>query len=208
MSMGSEPPGIWVTQADGTGKPQLLLKTIGHHIGVSPDGRYVAFESREGDRRSIGLLDVNKPEKAEELITGSSTYGWPQFSPDGRWLAYISNETGREEVYVQSFPPGGGKWQVSRNGGRLARWRRDGKELVFVEGTGQAGFYSAAVRGKAVGLEFDTPVRLFETSMVGRAGSNYFALSPDGQRIALNLTPPNRAIAPLTVMVDWMPGVK
>ncbi len=208
MSMGGGQQGIWITQADGTGKPKLLLETSGHHIGVSPNGRYVAFENRGRDGRSIGLLDVNKPGKAEDLITGSSIYGWPQFSPDGHWLAYVSDETGRREVYVQSFPPGGGKWQVSRNGGRLARWRGDGKELVFVDGVGQAVFYSVAVRKKGEGLEFDTPARLFEISMVGRSGSNYFALSPDGQRIALNLMPPNRANAPLTVMLDWMPGLK
>lgn len=90
----------------------------------------------------------------------------------------------------------------------MARWRGDGKELVFVDGVGQAVFYSVAVRKKGEGLEFDTPARLFEISMVGRSGSNYFALSPDGQRIALNLMPPNRANAPLTVMLDWMPGLK
>lgn len=207
MSMGAEPHGIWVTPADGTGKPELLLKTTGHHIGVSPDGRYVAFESREGKNQSIGLLDVTKPGKSAELITGSAIYGWPQFSPDGHWLAYISDETGRQEVYVQSFPPGGGKWQVSRNGGRLARWRRDGKELVFVEGNGFTAFYSVGVRKKGDGLEFDAPGKLFDIPMVGRAGSNYFALSPDGQRIALNLTP-NAAGNRLTVMVDWMPGIK
>jgi Tol biopolymer transport system component len=208
MSMGNDQQGIWVTPADGTGKPELLLKTLGHHIGVSPDGRHIAFESRSGGTRSIGLLDVTKPGKAEELIGGKATVGWPQFSPDGRWLSYISDETGRQEVYVQSFPPGSGKWQVSRNGGRLARWRRDGKELVFVEGSGQARFYSVGVRQKSGGLEFDTPSELFEISMVGRAGSNYFALSPDGQRIALNITPPNLASTPLTVMLDWMPGLR
>jgi Tol biopolymer transport system component len=204
MSMGGEQNGIWVTPADGTGKPELLLKTTGHHIGVSPDGRYVAFEKREGERQSIGLLDVTKPGKSEDLITGNASYNWPQFSPDGRWLAYISNETGRPEVYVQSFPPGRGKWQVTRNGGRLARWRRDGKELVIAEGNGFTAFHSVGVRKKGDGLEFDTPVKLFEISMVGRAGSNYFALSPDGQRIALNLTP-SVAGTQLMVMLDWMP---
>ncbi|MBS1828671.1 MAG: protein kinase [Acidobacteria bacterium] len=207
MSMGNESPGIWVTPADGTGKPELLLKTTGHHIGVSPDGRYVAFEKRDGERQSIGLLDVTKPGTFEELITGNASYNWPQFSPDGRWLAYISNETGRQEVYVQSFPVGRGKWQVTRNGGRLARWRRDGKELVIAEGNGLTAFHSVGVRKKGDGLEFDTPAKLFEISMVGRAGSNYFALSPDGQRIALNLTP-NTVGTQLMVMLDWMPAIQ
>ena len=53
------------------------------------------------------------------------------FSPDGRFLAYQSNESGRKEVYVQSFPDPGGKWQVSTAGGVDPRWRADGKEIYY-----------------------------------------------------------------------------
>jgi Tol biopolymer transport system component/predicted Ser/Thr protein kinase len=205
MSIRGESAGIWVTAADGTGQPARLLATIGHHIAVSPDGRYLAFERRVNDQ-TLGLLDLSNPAKAEPLIGGSATFGWPQFSPDGRWLAYISNETGQAQVYIQSFPPGGGKWQVSKDGGRLARWRRDGKELVFVNGSGNVSFYSAAVRARGAELDVDAPVKLFEAGVSERAGGNYFALSPDGQRIALNLAG-RTAGRPLTVMVDWMAGL-
>ena len=128
------------------------------------------------------------------------------WSPDGRWLAYVSNETSQAQVYVQSFPPGHGKYQVSKDGGRLARWRRDGKELVFVNGNGNVSFYSAAVRARGTELDVDAPVKLFETGMSERAGGGYFALSPDGQRIALNLAGRTQG-RPLTVMADWMAGL-
>ena len=55
-----------------------------------------------------------------------------EFSPDGRWLAYASNESGRYEIYVQTFPVTGGKWQISVAGGLQPRWRRDGQELFYV----------------------------------------------------------------------------
>ena len=55
----------------------------------------------------------------------------PKFSPDGRFLAYQSNESGRFEIYVQTFPGAGGKWQVSTSGGVDASWRADGKELFY-----------------------------------------------------------------------------
>ena len=55
-----------------------------------------------------------------------------QFSPDGRWLAYASNESGRYEIYIRTFPEAGGKWQVSAAGGVQPRWRRDGRELFYV----------------------------------------------------------------------------
>ena len=55
----------------------------------------------------------------------------PVLSPDGRFLAYTSNESGRFEVYVQSFPGPGGKWQISTAGGGEPHWRADGKELYY-----------------------------------------------------------------------------
>jgi Tol biopolymer transport system component len=205
MSMRGETAGVWVTASDGAGKPEQLLKTIGHHIGASPDGRVLAFEYRTSDQ-SLGLLDLSHPGKAEPLLGGAAVFGWPQFSPDGRWLAYISNETGRQEVYIQSYPPGRGKMQVSRDGGRLARWRADGKELVYASGNGNVSFFSAAVKSRGEELAVEAPVKLFEIGMSERAGGNYFALSPDGQRIALNLTE-RSAGRPLTVLVDWMAGL-
>lgn len=207
MTRIGEKRGIWVTAADGAGTPQRVLTTSGHHIAASPDGRYVAFENTDGSAHDIRLLKLDEPDKVQPLISGSAVYNWPQFSPDMKWLAYISNETGRQEVYVQSFPPGNGKWQVSRDGGRLARWRRDGKELVFIQGSERVRFFSVAVRQRGTALDFDQPVQMFETPMSQRAGGNYFALSPDGQRIALNLPGPTPPGNPLEVSLDWMAAV-
>ncbi len=56
------------------------------------------------------------------------------FSPDGNWLAYVSDESGRDEVYVQAYPGPGGKLLISTEGGREPSWRRDGGELFFRNG--------------------------------------------------------------------------
>ncbi len=56
---------------------------------------------------------------------------YPYFSPDGKWVAYQSNESGREEIYVQSFPVASGKFQVSNGGGADPSWRADGKEIYY-----------------------------------------------------------------------------
>ena len=55
-----------------------------------------------------------------------------RFSPDGRWVAYTSNESGRDEVYVQSFPLSGAKFQISAGGGMEPQWRKDGTELFYI----------------------------------------------------------------------------
>jgi Tol biopolymer transport system component len=60
-----------------------------------------------------------------------------QFSPDGKWVAYASNESGRWEVYVSSFPTPGGNWKISSSGGSEPRWRQDGKELFYLASDGK-----------------------------------------------------------------------
>jgi eukaryotic-like serine/threonine-protein kinase len=60
-----------------------------------------------------------------------------RFSPNGRWIAYQSDELGRYEVFVKSFPLSDTKWQISTGGGSLPRWRRDGKELFYLAADGE-----------------------------------------------------------------------
>ena len=60
-----------------------------------------------------------------------------QFSPDGQWIAYESNESGRFEIYAQSFPDARSKWQVSTGGGIFPRWHPGGKELFYVAPNGR-----------------------------------------------------------------------
>ena len=94
----------------------------------------------------------------------------------------------------------------------MARWRRDGKELVFLEGSGK--FLSVEVRARGDALEFGTPVLLFETKISEDAGQTYFGMSGDGQRFALHAPPdgaqmpPAERSRPLTVMTDWMAAIK
>ena len=55
-----------------------------------------------------------------------------QFSRDGRWLVYTLDDSGQEQVYVQTVPPSSAKFQISTAGGSRPRWRRDGRELYYV----------------------------------------------------------------------------
>src|ERR1700676_5576985 len=72
--------------------------------------------------------------KAEPFLRTPFNEGAARFSPDGRWLAYISDESGRFEVYVQSYPGPGGKWQISTEGGTEPVWTRNGRELFYRSG--------------------------------------------------------------------------
>ena len=107
-----------------------------------------------------------------------------KFSPDSRFVAYVSNESGRGEVYVQPFPEGGRRLTVSSNGGRQPRWRRDGKELFYLEGATLVAVSVSTSPSFSVG----SATRLFKTigTRAGRWGPYpQYDVSPDGQRFIL-----------------------
>jgi Tol biopolymer transport system component len=102
-----------------------------------------------------------------------------KFSPDGRYVAYLSDESGRDEVYVRSFPAGARKWTVSTSGAAQPRWRRDGREIFYVEG---GSLVAVPVRTEP---EFaaGTPVRLFAHAAFTRWTDANYDVSSDGQRV-------------------------
>jgi hypothetical protein len=128
-------------------------------------------------------------------------------SPDGHWLAYASDElSGRYDIWVQRFPEGGGKRQVSNGGGCCPRWSRNGGELFYYAADGM--LMAAPVRN-GESLDMDAPVPLFEfRAGAGLANFTPYAVTHDGQRfliIEIVDTEPN---APLRVVVNWAMDLK
>ena len=143
---------------------------------------------REGDRRPITYL------RAPRVRNG-------RLSPDGRWMTYESDESGTTEVYVRPFPDGaGGKWQLSRGGGRQPRWRADGKELYYVAGQGK--FMSVDIDAGSA-FSSGAPRQMFEAS-IADGGSNY-DVSADGQRFLVNVIADDETVqtSALSVIVNW-----
>ena len=119
--------------ADGTGEGTRLPHEIRFPLDWSPDRRYILGTSYPtGDIWYAERKDNNTYEAAPFLQEPFRQRA-AKFSPNGRLVAYSSNESGRYEVYVRRFPDGGGKRQVSQNGGGQPRWSNDGKELFYVE---------------------------------------------------------------------------
>ncbi len=122
----------------------------------------------------------------QPTLTTSAAEREARFAPDGRWFSYRSNETGRFEVYVQSYPLGGGKWQISTDGGGQGMWAPNGREL----------FYKSGNRMMAVDVELGatfkagTPRVLFEMPLPDRAPDDpdRFGVSPDAQRFLVLTT--------------------
>ena len=177
--------------------------------GWSPDGQsivYTQFSTRAPD---LWLLPLSGDRRPIALQNSQFVETFAQVSPDGRWLAYASNETGILETYVQPFPRGSGKWQVSTNGGQYPRWRRDGRELFYM--TLSSGGKMMAVDTTATNGTFQagTPKALFDTAFVNLPHNgpyHAFAVSPDGQRFLIPQFPsntPQATAAPVAVVINW-----
>jgi serine/threonine-protein kinase len=124
--------GIFRRASDGSGNEELLWTTDAHlHLGsVTPDGGTIIFSYVETAHRSISALRLSD-KKVTPLVTTPFMNVTPVLSPDGRWLAYVSNESGRNEVYVQPFPSMQGRTQVSASGGIEPQWSRRDHELLY-----------------------------------------------------------------------------
>jgi len=127
---------LYVKQADGTGSAERL--TWNEHIQFAdswhPDGSLLAFTQNHPETSNdVWVLTLDSSAARIVLGTAFNEYG-AVFSPDGNWLAYTSDESGRDEIYVQPFPGTGGKWQVSGEGGSQPTWGRDGRRLFYRSG--------------------------------------------------------------------------
>ena len=121
---------IHVVDADGSGAPEAITrtKTMKSPSDWAPDGRSILY-AEGGD---IGLLARDASGwTSRPLLATPASEECASVSPDGRWVAYASNETGRDEVYLQRFPELGAKVQVSTDGGYSPVWSRDGRELFY-----------------------------------------------------------------------------
>ena len=122
-------------------------------------------------------------------------------------MAYASDESGRYEVYVQTFPATGGKWQISIGGGEQPSWRRDGKELFYV-GEGQK-LIVVTVDASSPTFRASTRRELFQMhSPVNIWTRNEYAATPDGQRFLVNTLVESSASSPITVVINWSAGLK
>jgi len=201
-----------VTQTvDGTSSTETLASSRRTDLWAgswTPDGQALAFvDAPPTDISDIKLLRRSGG-AVEPLIEGPGTQRGPSFSPDGRWLAYESDESGRFEVYVRPFPASGVPRQISTNGGGLARWSSDGREVFFMLARR---LYAVPIR-TAPTLEVGAPRLLFELSFGptgGGVGPPPWDVTPDGQRFIF-VKPGDDELAPLRIHIveNWFEELK
>ncbi len=194
--------------SSGAGNEELLSQSETDKEGTdwSADGRFVLFDQAGSNGAlDIWLLPLFGDGKPYSLLQSPFSEYQGHFAPDGKSFAYTSNESGRSEVYVQSFPPSGGKWQVSTGGGAQPHWRRDGKELFYIAPDRKL----MAVDVK-LGSTFETsaPKTLFQTKVVRYEAPNRYVVAGDGQRFLVNSPIEEVSQTPITVVLNWTAGLK
>jgi len=184
----------------------------------SADGRFLLFNSTDPQTNSdLWIVPMVGDRTPSLFLKTPFREVLGEFSPDGRWVAYQSNESGRDEVYVRPFVPpspqasadrsdatAGGQWQVSTAGGIQPAWRRDGKELYYLN---PEGAMMAVPIATGATLSPGAPVVLFPTSIVGSGvdtgTGRQYDVAPDGRFL---ITVLDSAAAPITLLMNWKPG--
>jgi len=210
ISDQSESANLYQKAANLAGEETLLLKSDYHKIPTdwSQNGRFIVYQ-QEDPKTKLDIWVLPTPGSggaAFPVVRTEANEITGTLSPDGRWLAYASDVSGRYEVWVQGFPEGGGKRQVSNGGGIGPRWRRNGRELFYYSGDGK--LMVAQVRS-GESLEVGAATSLFEF-LAGTLLTNFtpYDVTADGERFLINAVVETEPNAPLTVVVNWAADLK
>ena len=192
---------------DGTGEPERLASGENFYspMSCSPDGRLLVFD-RLNDKTGLDvwILSLVGERREEPLIATAYSESNGVVSPDGRWIAYISDESGRNEVYVRGFPRSSGKWQVSTQGAREPLWSRGGRELFYRTLEGNLNVVAVTLdpvfsAGKA---------RLVYSGQFRMGGRTNYDITPEGDHFIIVADPEGAHRKQLHVVLNWLTEIK
>jgi serine/threonine protein kinase len=191
---------LYMKNADGTKEEKSVVHDDFNKYpnDWSRDGKYILYT------RGPDLWVVTVPDLTSKLyLKAASVLRNGQFSTDGKWVAYASNESGKWEIYVTSFPDPQGKWQVSTGGGEQPRWRGDGKELFYLSSDNKM-----MVAPVTPGAKFDsgTPIALFQANPREQVSLNdvfVYDVRRDGKEFLINTKVRRPETAPMSVVLNW-----
>jgi serine/threonine protein kinase len=211
------PYNLYEKPASGAAEERVLLETSENKFAmdISTDGRFLLYRNT-GPNTNWDLwalpLGANGPAASPIPVANTEFQEMMgEFSPDGRWIAYQSNESGRYEIYVRSFPESSLRLQISIDGGAQPRWRSNGRELFYValDGRLMAVPLSTDPQGH---LRAAAPIPLFTTRTPGGPvpipQKQQYAVSRDGQRFLVNNIPEEPLATPITVVLNWRPAAE
>jgi Tol biopolymer transport system component len=197
---------LYLKNIDGAEEEKLVKPDQSrdrYPVAWSPDGQNILYV------QGAGMAYLHLPDLSTHIFSQTSgTAKGGQFSPDGKWVAYASNESGRWEIYVTSFPGAVGKWQISNAGGTQPRWRGDGKELFYLSPDAQI---MAVATTEGASFTSGSPVGLFQANpreIVATSEMSAYDVAKDGQRFLINTDSKTAEAQPMSVVLHWDAALK
>jgi dipeptidyl aminopeptidase/acylaminoacyl peptidase len=208
--------GLYQEDASGSGGGQTLYAKLEPFLPTdwSRDGRFVLcreLNAQTGYNLWIVPLSSTGGETPIPFASSGFQEREGKFSPDGRWVAYQSDESGRDEVYLQAFPGGGRKAQISTQGGAQPRFRADGHELFYIGLDQKMMAVETSFTNGAEAPRLGTPVELFQTRIAGGAVlapgplRHQYAVTNDGQRFLINTVTEEAVSSHIHLILHWKP---
>lgn len=200
---------VLVRNADGSGTAEVVATGLGRsYVDCwSHDGSMLILDrATQSDNSNITVVPLTGDRKPWDFLATKYDEWQSSLSPDGKWIAYVSNETGKYQVYVQPFPKGGSKWQISLDEGYEPHWSSDGKTL----------YYRSPDRILAVPIE-TSPTLSVGKSRIIITGYNpmnldsgiTYDLSSDGKHfIVTRAAGQDESLQEMVVVLDWFDDVK
>jgi len=199
---------LYQKETGGAAQEELLDRTpsVISPNDWSRDGRYILSNKLDpkNGKTHIWVTPVLGDRKSFAFLSTESNDAVPRLSPNAHWLAYSSDETGRPEIYVQSFPTPGAKSQISTNGGTDPAWSRNGKELFFAEPDRKLMVVEVKTEAE---FQAGVPRPLFEMHNGFDPLGGWFDVSSDG-RFLIPTAVAQDAKVPITVWTNWTAGLK
>jgi serine/threonine protein kinase/Tol biopolymer transport system component len=205
--------GVMISNVDGSGEERLTSdKRFNFPTSWTPDGKQLLITAAsEIGNIEVRLIAVDGDRKQQPLLQGPFNAGGARFSPDGHWIAYVSDESGRNEVYVRSYPGAGTRIPISSDGGTQPVWSRNGRELFFRNGDQTLAVTVGLSPSPAAGK----PKILFtRTALDDSSGPAYgmaadYDVSLDGQRFIMRKhNPDNSQIPAVRIVFNWFDEIK
>jgi len=194
--------GVYRKPANGEGEAQRLFEspTLKWPTDWSRDGRWILYDDlQQQTRYDIYMLAADGSHPPRPLVQDQGDDRHGQFSPNGRFLAYSSNASGRWEVFVQPLS-GEGKWQISMAGGDQPRWNPSGREIFYINLSGQ--LMAVPVRADGA-FQHGAAEPLFNTSIPAYIQGWRYSVSPDGQRFLVNTGQTETPSNFVHVLLNW-----
>jgi eukaryotic-like serine/threonine-protein kinase len=200
------PRTLYRKQSSGNGEDERITESRNTQFATdwSRDARFVLYwEVAPDTGYDLWVLPVTPEGKptgdARPWLRTPFTERYGRFSPDGRWLAYVSDESGRYEVYIDSFPNRRGKTRISTGGGNFPEWAPDGGHLFYISPDNK--LMDATLKPGVDSVGASAPRELFALPAVD-LGQFPYEVGPNGKRFLVLATPRN-SVQPLTVIVNW-----